>query len=222
MGAVLAPSAAKARPCENDAITHLFDGYRNFDSNTTGAKGNLRDRHAALCVNTTYSETSASGAWIMLSGYYGDEHAQIGFFQRSGMDGEQMFTEWARQGDWDRKKHYGIFNAGTVHGYRAEYVFESGKAEMRMGGSLYDSTPFDPALNWASPWHAFFSGETWDRGDDMPGTPQNKTHFTQTQVRTCRGCSYHEAGTHTFYIDNYDYDFQWVDEPTDFNIWTKG
>lgn len=58
----------------------------------------------------------------------------------------------------------------------------------------------------------------------MPGTPQNKTHFNSNagsnvqRMRVSRGG---DLATHTFYIDNYDYDFQWVDEPTDFNIWTK-
>ena len=57
---------------------------------------------------------------------------------------------------------------------------------MWAGGTLLDTTNFDPTLYWglASTWRPLYEGETHDNQDDMPGNVALNTYFQNMAIKT--------------------------------------
>jgi hypothetical protein len=216
-------SVAGAVQCGNAGYLNRFDGIRTVSS-VYIAQGTLIDRPVALC--TPSDGTSGASAWFMIAGGT-HEYAQIGYARVAGQSSTATFTEYNDGTDappgWSRSFWPGIFVSGHSHSYVVSYSFSTGHISMTVGGVTKATTPWGADTAWSAPFTGQFFGESWDAGDDVPGTSAAKAAFSSLRVKTCRSCSLSNPtpDSGSPYQDLSFMKFQWVTNPTAFNIWTQ-
>jgi hypothetical protein len=216
------PAVAQAiAACGDAGVVHRFAGFKT-GSPQYGATAQIRDRAIALCSNAA-GATSGASAWVMLAGGSTHEYAQAGFARIAGMPGALRFTEYNDGEDaapnWNRSWWNG-FSAGTNHAYTIAYSFSTGRITGTVDGQTLFTTPWSSDTEWHPGWNGQFMGETWDRGDDVPGTAAARTELRGMKAKPCRGCAYAEVGG----ISGSDlaaYRIAWVDQTSALNIWTQ-
>lgn len=226
LAAVLVPVALTgpanaATVCVDVGPANQFDGYRSTTS-VSGVTGSIVDRDAALC--TPGDPTSAFSAWVMLGGGGADQYAQVGYARGAGMTAPVVFTEYndgtGLAPGWTRSLFTG-WVSGSTKTYSVIYNYSTAKIGMYANGQLLSTTPWCADCVWTPGWTAQFFGETIDRGDDVPGTSSVKTSFTNLSARYCRSCAYTAPVVAAAGSTQAPYKFQWVSNPTSFNIWTQ-
>lgn len=123
-----------------------------------------------------------------------DQYAQAGYMTAPGWSTPKAFTEYndgtfqggtvPSSAHWSRK----FWAPPAIHG-NAKFAtgMWSGGMNILINDQVVDRTPFNPDTTWTAPFEAQFFGETWDPGDDMPGTKSTPAHFTQWQIWTDQG-----------------------------------
>ena len=209
--------------CVDNNAANRFDGYTST-AGVTGVKGSIVDRDGGLCA-TSNDGTSASTAWVMLAGGTGPyQYAQVGFAKLSGFATPLLFTEFNDGSNvapgWRRDFYTGWSN-GSTKNYEVSYDSVGTVVNMYANNQLLATTPWCASCLWTPGWTAQFYGETVDAGDDMPGTLTSKTSFTNLAARYCQACAYGAPVVAVSGSDLTPYKFQWVANPTSFNIWTQ-
>lgn len=205
--------------------TNVVSRFAGFVTVTTqyGVEADLVDRPISLCSNVNGASSGAS-AWGMLAGGGPNEYAQVGFAKTAGMAGAMRFTEYndgsSTAPGWNRTWWSG-FSAGTTHTYNVAYSFSTGKVSASSDGQSLFTTPWAADGGTGQPGYTGqFLGETWDRGDDVPGTSTAKSNFRNVTARSCRGCSY--VGVNgTAGSDLAAHKQNWITKTTAFDIWTQ-
>jgi hypothetical protein len=161
-----------------------------------GADAYITNEQPSLC--TPGDGTSGSLDWTMVDGAGQDQYAQAGYMTAPGWSTPKMFTEYnggtyhdgsaiPSSAHWSRK-FWVTSPATAIHG-NAKFATSmySGGMNLLINDQLVDRTLFNPDTTWTAPFESQFSGETWDPGDDMPGTKSTPAHFTQWQIWTDQG-----------------------------------
>lgn len=183
--------------------------------------GTITDRNVALCSSNP--NTSGASAWLMIAGGGASEYAQIGFARVGGMSSTMRFTEYNDGSNvapgWARGWYSG-FSAGSNHSYVVSYSFTTGRISMTVDGSTKATTPWGADTSWSPGWEGQVFGETWNTGDDVPGTASARTNFGSLLIRTCRSCSlvtpsWTMAGSDLSY-----YQQSWSNNGN-FSVWTQ-
>jgi hypothetical protein len=209
--------------CSDPEAFSRHDGIVTNFSPVYSARGSIVDLPVGLC---SPGDGSASGsAWVMVAGGGVKEYAQVGFAREPGMATPMRFTA-TNDGEGQDLDFYPGWSNGTNHFY--EVLFSFG------GPPRYFTLKVDSQVlmveddwspeggEWHVGWTGQFFGETWDRGDDMPGTKTNKEHFTNVKTITCWACGWvvPPNPVHPTSIPSY-YRFAWVAQPNYFDIWTE-
>ncbi len=143
------------------------------------------------------------------------------------MSATQTFTEYndgtSTPPGWNRTFWPGIWSPfSTRHSYIVSLSYSTGHVSMTVDGSTKATTPWGADSTWSPGWTGQVFGETLNLGDDVPGTASAKTSFASIQVITCRSCSPSNPswaiplGSAASY-----YKYEWVSNPTAFNVWTQ-
>lgn len=206
---------------------HYWDGtastYQIF-----AALGTIRDRPIYLCSETVGASSSAS-AWAMLAGSGGptgeNQYAQAGFLKLAGWSSPMAFEEYddgsGASPGWQQYFFGSIWSNGVRHTYKVDYSAVTGKIYIYIDGAQKFSPPWSPDTAWNTPWHAEFFGETFDRGDDVPGTAGARDDFTALAVKHCPTCSWAPPTNTALVSDQSYYKNVWSSQPTSFQIWTQ-
>lgn len=206
--------------CGDSAVVNRFDGFVT-NSPMYGASATITDRPVSLCSNSS-GTTSGASAWVMLAGGGANEYAQVGFAKVAGMGSTMRFTEYndgsSTAPGWNRSWWSG-FSSGTTHSYIVSYNFSTGKVSGSADGQTLFTTPWAADTSWQPGWSGQFLGETWDRGDDVPGTSTAKTAFRSVAGKACRGCSYVSQNGMSG-SDATFYKMVWVSQTSSFDIYT--
>lgn len=217
--------AAATGACGDVDFENYFDGYYSVNQ-VFSSKAVIRDRPIFLC-NENQGATSASSVWAMVAGQGPNQYAQVGYLKIAGMTKPAAFTEYNdgtniwNSSHWWRVTYAAIWSSGVQHTYVVDYNDTTAKLYMQIDGLTKASTPWSPNLVWNTPWSAQFFGETWDRGDDVPGTAGAREDFSSVTVRHCAGCLW-QAPTGNTPVSNWSYyKFVWTLNPTAFQIYTQ-
>jgi hypothetical protein len=189
--------ASASGGCVAPVVNHTWDGAVGTGAGSVrGADAYITNEQPSLC--TPGDGTSGSSAWSMVAGAGQNQYAQAGYLTEPGWSAPKMFTEYndgTRQDGqttttqhWSRK--FWVTSPATgIHGNAkfATGIYSSGSINILINDQLVDWTPFNPDTTWTAPFNAQFLGETWDPGDDMPGTKSTPAHFTQWQIWTDQG-----------------------------------
>ena len=140
-----------------------------------------------------------------------EEYAQIGYLRRGGWTHTHGFSEFdagrtACPAPCTESHYYNFtryigsydwFASGSTSSYVVKTMGDnSAGLGMYVDGDLKQMAMWDPHLVWATEdqlWHAQFFAETFDRGDDIPGTPTAKADARNIQVAKCSACGYADA-----------------------------
>ncbi|MBN2113229.1 MAG: hypothetical protein JW785_03780 [Acidimicrobiia bacterium] len=218
-----APSPADAAvPCGDADWAWYFDGvYEQPASSAYAARATIRERNIALCSNAS-GVTAGALAWTMLTDSTYSGYAQIGYAEYPAYTTTRRFWEYNDGEGWWNRLRFADIAAGTDHVYEVVYSFTYGTVGMLVDGSLKQTTPFSIEFGeWPTPWQGQWMGETWDRGDDVPGTSTAKARFGSVGVVVQRAGPYVNPRNVGTVQSLTVYKFQWVSQPTVFNIWTQ-
>jgi hypothetical protein len=210
--------------CSDPEVANRHDGiYTNY-SPVYSARGSIFDMLLPLCSPS--DGTSSPSAWVMVAGGGAHEYVQIGFARQPGMASPMRFTETSDgDGNVDLDFYPGFWSNGTNHFYEVLFDF-SGPPRyftLKADGQVFNhETDWSPeGGEWTVGWKAQFFGETWDRGDDMPGTSTNHEHFTNVKVIKTWGGGW-VVPPNPFHPSTLSYyKFAWVTQPNYFDIWTE-
>lgn len=210
-------------PCGDSAVVNRFDGIDESPSSSAyAARATITERSVYLC-STTLGQTSAGAAFTMLAASDARGYAQIGYVRIAGYAAQRFYEFWDGDsgGSWARG-YFGLISPGTSHSNHVVYSFTDGKVRMIFDGVTKQTTPFSiESGQWATPWEGQWLGETWDRGDDVPGTASAKVRFSQVGVVTVRDGGYVKARNPQLHTGLPVYKFTWITVPTSFDIWTQ-
>lgn len=216
-----APEAsASHNPCLDNSWVNHHRGVEDAATGTYGARGTIRDRIPHLC-STEQGATSGASAWVMLYSASAPGWAQAGYDRRN-TESTSLWIQAVRifptppLDIW-----YPGFSAGSTHNYIVQYNFTSGRIQFFIDGSLKYTTTWTPEGVWGVGWQATWAAEAYDRGDDIPGALNAKTNFTNAGIKACRTCSYTNPRTPVQVTSQSYYKFEWVSNPTSFNVWTQ-
>jgi hypothetical protein len=221
----LVQSSRAATACRG-SDTNFFDGWGRDPTNqkSRGAQADIQVLVAPLCL---YGGQTRVTAWSMLQGDDGDEFAQIGY-QHKADSGMKFFYEWEMNfTDPDYTKV--LFGSPVTEDF---YNFKAARGNsgsnhihLYWNGTDKAETNFDP-LDANSGWGQTVSkwfGETIDPGDDMPGTPSQKTDFKNIQFKDASNSwvdvtNFNITTDHTtcYYLGDI------LDPNPHFQIWTSG
>lgn len=130
----------------------------------------------------------------------------------------RYFSQWTRSSADAPTTVWGGPPSGGQY-YSTYYSFDTGRIRMFVGGTLYDTTNFDPNANiWSKPWDSQFSGETWRLQDDMPGIAATHVAFSEIRYITQRGGPWIAVPSGTFTVDGSRYHY--AGNTSLFGIWT--
>lgn len=211
----LAPSASASQPCAG-ILLNYFDGFNTRTLTTYGSKAYITTRPGATCTGGQ----GASAAWAMLasnyaSGYGG--YAQSGYADLTTHP-NRYFSQWRRSSQYAPVTVWGGAPSSGQY-YSTYYNFDTGRIRMFVGGTLYDTTNFDPNANiWPKPWDSQFFGETFWLQDDMPGTAVTHAVFSEIRYVTQRGGPWVAVPSGTFHVDGSRYHY--TGNTSLFGIWT--
>jgi hypothetical protein len=110
------------------------------------------------------------------------QYAQIGFGRKWDDSTAYYFTEYKQNSSTPAVRQIlGTATGANTHAYIVSYNTSTGHIDLYFDGTVESSTNFNPIGNWTQPFEPFWSGETHDNGDDMPGTSSNPTKITAMQ-----------------------------------------
>lgn len=218
------PAAATA-PCSDPDWYNRWDGAFTAYSPVYSVRGSMVDRTVALCSNVAYA-TSGSTSWLMVAGGGTYEYAQIGYIKFAG----QLTSRFVEYNDgesgagWARL-YYSGYSTGSNHFYEVlfDFVNQPRKFSLRVDGVTKAVTPWSPeGGEWSVGWTGQYSGETFDAGDDVPGTSALKTNFTNIKAISCWQCGWGDPPQIFLHSDlPAAYRNAWVTPPRYFDIWTQ-
>jgi hypothetical protein len=225
--AFLVPAASATTACQDSQMHHWFDGMdaRDPSSTTTGVWGYIRDRPIATC-GSTVGDTSGASIWVMLTpGQIAPEYAQAGYLKIAGWNAPLAFEEYNDGSDehpgWQAYYFGSIWSSGTAHSYKVDDSSVTNKIYIYIDGVQRFSPPWDPELVWATPWIAEYDAETYDRGDDVPGTLNSKVDYSILRAKYCTTCAWVAPHGATVSSDFSYYKVLWNSAPTSFWVWTQ-
>jgi hypothetical protein len=184
---------------------------------------NIMSRDAPLCGNGGQIGSAAS-AWVMLAGGSHGQYAQVGYLKLGGFDSiPQYFTEYNDGSSTPpgyNRSYYGAITPGQIHSYFVSYQPSTGHIALGIDGVTRSITPWGADTSWSPGWKAEVFGETWNLGDDVPGTASAPTNFGNILTKNCRSCG---AATPTWsqkVSQSSAYKQSWINNGN-FTIWTQ-
>ena len=161
----------------------------------------------------------------MVAGWNPGEYAQVGYARIAGMAAPQVFTEHSYDllHDSVRQFYPGIWNgvAQGTHTYIVDYSDVTERLYFSVDGAAKGSTPWSPDVQWSAPWEGQFYAESWDRGDDVPGTAGARTDWTLIAVQKAENGGWVNADGDPLESHLSVYRANWSVQPTSFQTFTQ-
>ncbi len=209
-------------------MANRWTGNRSNSAQTFAVKGKIRDRPINLCLDPNNTDDDSGVAiWVMLAGWNNNEYAQVGYARETWMGAPQSFVEYNDgenvEPNWHRQYYGGIWSSGAQHTYVVDYSGVTGRIYFSIDGLGKGSTPWSPDLEWGAPWEGQFYAETWDRGDDIPGTAGARADWSLLAIQVAEPGSWvnPEGEALTGPADVPAYKKAWTSWPTAFQTWTQ-
>lgn len=197
----LASPSHAARACSSGYV-NTFDGkYTSASSSIFGVRARIEKNNINLCGPGITSSDGGVSAWSMLSAPSASSNSRINFAQvgytKTGLYsgyGIHETTAFA----FNTTACYATFSCGpndatrsfkftdtappNANNFYAVYL-NSGDDRIKMveNGVVIKSLNFDVTGKWGTTWFGQYFGETFDRGDDIMGSPSNHTSFDYLQ-----------------------------------------
>lgn len=188
------------RPCGAGYVT-TFDGkYTSASTSIYGVRARIENRSIDLCGDG--GSDGGVSAWTMLSAPSATSSNRINFAQVGyaktgalstyGVHDKVVFafnttqcyaTLGCGQGD-DESISVKFTTSAPPDGrnYYAVYLDSStDRVTMAQNGNVIKALGYDVTGRWSATWFGQYFGETFDRGDDVPGTSANRTSFDYLQ-----------------------------------------
>lgn len=150
-----------------------------------GTKANLTYQSAASCQGFGGGGGYYSG-WVMIAGNNQQfKYAQAGFmFDGNPLSCKRHFSEYANateDGHFTRKTGSCV-SAGEVHTPMVKYVAATGKTQMWIDSTLFDTMAVC-SCTWPRPLMVEWLGESHDKNSDVPGLVGTKTDWASGQIQ---------------------------------------
>jgi len=171
-----------------------FDGFEDSKA-AWGASAWIITRTGSSCtVNDPAGNADFEVAWSMVCGNScssTSQYAQSGYNRNRDWTYNEFFAEYTNPscnaGFCD--KFLGNTYNGDNYPYYSVYNSSQHDIQMFAAGNVLMSTGYDPANpndpdHWSSPWHTEYNGETFNGGDDVPGTSSAMASFTSVAYAT--------------------------------------
>jgi hypothetical protein len=131
------------------------------------------------------------------------------------------FTEYKKNSSTPAVRQIlGTATGANRHAYTVSYNTSTGQIDLYFDGTVETSTDFNPIGNWTQPFEPFWSGETHDNGDDIPGTSSNPTQITAMAWQLTAGGSWQNVSNVKAGSNSTHYGYN-MPSSTSINIWTK-
>jgi hypothetical protein len=199
-----------------------------FVANLIGVKAKIKTRYGKVCCedegcstvdayHVAYANVSNNSAAL--------KWAQTGYDRHRNAGGVAVVKcRYAEMNGNAYKVNFDTANPpaeGSVHEYRCDLDNASGKWSYSYDGTVWERF-VDPAWRTIQGTDVQWTGEIFNKEDDMPGTAGDKCAFTECQYRVS-GHNYQDAGLVAGDIrsdDNSEWGAEFV-SATAFNIWDK-
>jgi hypothetical protein len=172
---------------------------------------------------------AAYAGWVMVQGNQGGpglQYAQAGFaFDGNALGCLRHFSQYNNRFANPVTKWGSCVSGGEVHTLKVVYVPASGKLQMVIDATTFDTTSFNVRTTWARPLQAFFSGEAKDTNTDAPGLAGSKLDWNTMSVQfvsnnawsdVCGHITLHSVVTNGRYATDApacDHDRSWTANP---------
>lgn len=198
---------------------NYFDGVNWGSSGTSPAYGT----YAYIYPGTDPDFCSSgydSSAWTMLAGDGAYEYAQSGILFWESLGDTYKFWEYNDGSSYDFD--YEETTTCCWAQYRTLYTNASGVVKMYWNTMVEEETPFDPVTTWDSPWHSYWSGETFYPQDDMLGQEGVPAIFAYMELNdSAYTPNWVTPSDLTLYSHGCScYKKEWITEDEAFSIWT--
>ncbi len=194
-------------------------------ANAIGAKSDVKTRYGKLCGEPNATSSAYQVAYAGVQNGSATKWAQTGWGRErdAGSTTIKKYRYAELKGNGYFAK-YDVVNApaeGSTHNYKCELNKATGKWIFYYDGTeWYDFQ--DDYWKDNTGTHVAWTGEIYNKEDDMPGTNSDKCNFTACQYRVSGG-AYQNAGLVAADVtsdDANEWGAQWV-SGTAFNIWDK-
>ncbi len=179
--------------CASSAVDQ-FDGYIEQGFGGWGSRAWIVTRSGNFCTGTDpLGGSDFITAWSMVTDHGEQRYAQSGYFRYCCSDSSpwHFFAEYwgpncpngsfcrvvtsSTTDGGDNKDYYQIYTVGSDYCNHAVQIWAD--------GTMLECTYYDPTVccygtYWQGPWQEQFQGETWNSGNDVPGSLDYKASFT--------------------------------------------
>lgn len=171
-------------------------GLKNV-ANLTGAESKIKTIYGKLCTDDTGKNTAFQVAYVNVSKTGGTFiWAQSGWDKSRKTGSEAVsYHRYAEMQGNEYKVNFDTGNApvdGTSHTYQVQLNTATGQWQYSYDGSQWESFT-DDAWKDAKGTNVQYTGEIYNKEDDMPGTAENKVRFSDCKYRVDNGL-YQDAG----------------------------
>jgi hypothetical protein len=233
-------SPAGCTPCKDTALVKVctctpgrkYANAKKTVADLIGVKAKIKTRYGKLCCESEdcSTETAYHVVYVNITNSSGSMiWAQTGFGRERNAGSKAIKTyRYAEMNGSTYKVNYDTANApaeGSTHAYQCDLDKSTGTWKF-----LYDGTEWQTFADngWKNKTGTDiqWTGEIYNKEDDMPGTSANKCNFTECQYRT-DGKAYQNAGIVAGDVgipspshDANEWGEEWV-SGTAINIWDK-
>jgi hypothetical protein len=195
-------------------------------ANLIGVRAKIKTRYGKLCCEPDSTETAYHVVYANISNSSGSlTWAQSGFGRERNAGSTAIKTyRYAEMNGSTYKVNYDTGNApaeGSLHTYQCDLDKANGKWTFSFDGTAWQ-TFADNGWKNTMGTDAQWTGEIYNKEDDMPGTASDKCSFTECQYCT-DGNAYQDAGLVAGDVSSDDageWGAEWV-SATAINIWDK-
>lgn len=196
---VTAPIASAAQCVDNGNANYYDGGNSSGSTSFYGVRAKIESRPMNTCGNSGSTSFGGVSAWTLLQAnsvttgkpqFAQVGYAQTGAFSRYGFNDRTIFSFNTKSCyanatcGQNSPISYSFYNVTPPAGMTFYSVYLDGNDDritMANDGVVYKKLNFDVTGKWEPFWGGVFSGETFDAGDNMPGTVTNKTSFESLQ-----------------------------------------
>lgn len=225
-----APACGTTTPCPHAKPCVCTPGrkYANAKFSQTkliGVRAKIKTRYGKVCCEPNGDSNAYHVVYVNISGKVSGNlaWAQVGYGRERNAGSKSISTyRYAEM----KGKHYVVNydtghapSEGSRHKYQCDLDKTTGKWTFQYDGAKWETFSDD---GWKNNLGDFiqWTGEIYNKEDDMPGTATNKCEFTQCQYQKDGG-AYQDAGiTKAHLMKRIESEVEHV-SGTAFNIWDK-
>lgn len=156
-------------------------------SEPEGASAVTTYRTAASCQNGVHvgaNPPANYSGWVMVFGQGSLQYAQDGLmFDGNALGCPRHWSQYNNNFAYPVEKTGSCVGGGEVHTLKVVYLPASGKLQMIIDSTVFDTTSFNVRTAWSRPMGVEFAGEAGDPNTDIPGLSTSKFDWNTMSVQ---------------------------------------